>query len=255
MSVPQPPPECPQYSYHRHENITQALHSEIPSLPPKTPCRLLLSKGRNGRKTALSPHAVTIFGQGTNERSSGEQSPHKENETAGDSERITIQYAKGSTYNVRIANILPVFQGENAVIVAPETVDYRRLCIVHTQPQQYFCEIGCDFGLTVGQVNAYVKWGIDKSSKSLEVAKKNFPTDTYIEADVLVEGEEYYMDMLKEFGIEDGCNFVVGIDINGNREIEAVRECLKRVLNWWNPRLVIVKSRSLYQVLVQNNIG
>lgn len=141
------------------------------------------------------------------------------------------------------------------MIVAPETVDYRRLCIVHTQPQHYFCEIGCDFGLTVGQVDACVKWGIDKSPKSLVVAKENFPNDTYIEADVLVEDKEYYKKMLKDFGIEDGCNFVVGIDINGNREIEAVRECLKRVLNWWNPRLVIVKSRSLYQVLVQNKIG
>ena len=244
MSIPQPPLPLQQYSYHRHENLTKKLHREIPSLTPKTPCRLLLSKGRKGRKTALSPHIVTIL------------SRVESNDDDRDKvERIKIKYSRGSTYNVRLSNLLPIFQEENAVIVAPETVDYRRLCIVHTQPHDSFCEIGCDFGLTVGQVNAQVKWGIDKSPTSLEVAKKNFPNDTYVEADVLVEGKTYYDKMLDDFGVKNQLNFVVGIDINGNREIDAVRECLQRVLYWWSPRLVIVKSRSLYQVLVDNNIG
>ena len=242
MSVPQPPLPLPQYSYHRHEELTERLHQEIPSLPPKAPCRLLLSKGKNGRKTSLSPHTVTIVSR-------------VESDDGDKSDRIKIQYAKGSTYNVRLSNILPIFQKENAVIVAPETVDYRRLCVVHTQPHDAFCEIGCDFGLTVGQVDAQIKWGIDKSPTSLEVAKNNFPNDTYIEADVLIEGEAFYNKMLDDFGVKNHMNFVVGIDINGNREIDAVRECLKRVLHWWSPRLVVVKARSLYQVLVENKIS
>jgi hypothetical protein len=43
---------------------------------------------------------------------------------------------------------------------------------------------------------------------------------------------------------------VVAIDINGNRALEAVEACLERVLKLWNPRLVVVKSRSLYSKLV-----
>ena len=49
-------------------------------------------------------------------------------------------------------------------------------------------------------------------------------------------------------------NLVVAIDINGNRDLEAVEACLDRVLNWWKPRLVIVKSRSLYRKLVDLGI-
>jgi len=43
---------------------------------------------------------------------------------------------------------------------------------------------------------------------------------------------------------------VVAIDINGNRELNAVLQCLDRVLKCWKPKLVIVKSRSLYGKLI-----
>lgn len=42
---------------------------------------------------------------------------------------------------------------------------------------------------------------------------------------------------------------VICIDINGNREIEGVLDCLKMVMNeeWKRqPRMIIVKSRFLY---------
>ena len=55
-------------------------------------------------------------------------------------------------------------------------------------------------------------------------------------------------------GVGDG-GLVVGVDINGNRELEAVRECLGRVLEWWRPRLVVVKSRALFQVFEEEREG
>ena len=52
------------------------------------------------------------------------------------------------------------------------------------------------------------------------------------------------------------CPSVVAIDINGNREISGVLECLEKVMkpgsdvvlgeNWELPRIIVVKSRYLY---------
>ncbi|KAL7560770.1 hypothetical protein ACA910_005337 [Epithemia clementina (nom. ined.)] len=42
-------------------------------------------------------------------------------------------------------------------------------------------------------------------------------------------------------------SLVVAIDINGNRELEAVQSCLSQVQALWQPRLIIVKSRALHQ--------
>jgi len=47
-------------------------------------------------------------------------------------------------------------------------------------------------------------------------------------------------------------NLVVAIDINGNRELPAVRECMQMVIHEWKPRLIIVKSRALYADLNNN---
>ena len=46
-------------------------------------------------------------------------------------------------------------------------------------------------------------------------------------------------------------SLVVAIDINGNRELEAVRQCLQLVIQEWKPRLIIVKSRALYADLYE----
>ena len=48
-------------------------------------------------------------------------------------------------------------------------------------------------------------------------------------------------------------SLVVAIDINGNRELEAVQQCLARVQSMWQPRLIIVKSRALHQYISQNS--
>ena len=60
--------------------------------------------------------------------------------------------------------------------------------------------------------------------------------------------------MAKEEAAEegpDGGKFVVAIDINGNRDLDAVRQCLDRVVRCWKPELVIVKSRAFYRKLIE----
>ena len=150
-------------------------------------------------------------------------------------------------------NILPITQQSHLIIVAPETKYYRKLCIVQTPYDHSFIEIGCDFALTTGNVNCVQKLGIDKSPTSLEIAKSNFPDLPLEEVDILEESEENLMNLLERYEITDEDKLIVGIDINGNREYEAVRDCLQRVLDLWHPRLIIVKSRSMFSVLSEQD--
>ena len=48
-------------------------------------------------------------------------------------------------------------------------------------------------------------------------------------------------------------SLVVAIDINGNRELEAVQQCIRIVIDVWRPRLIIVKSRALHADLAANS--
>mmetsp|Transcript_1721 Transcript_1721/g.2469 ORF Transcript_1721/g.2469 Transcript_1721/m.2469 type:complete len:294 (-) Transcript_1721:70-951(-) len=270
-ALPQPAEaEGISYKYHRYDEFSSSLQSQLgfPTLlPPKSPlmCRLLLSKGKN--KTAqLSPHTVTLI-KDNEEKSAGFDADEKEDDgertedenkiranskNKGGDRRLTVQYPKGSTYNVKVDKLLPITQEDHLIIVSPETTDYRRLCIVQTPKDHSFVEIGCDFALTVGNVNATEKkLGIDKSPSSLEIARKNFPALDLEEVDFLTESRESLMNILERYGMNDCNKLIVGIDINGNRELDAVVECLQRVLDFWHPRLVIVKSRALFGVLLE----
>ncbi len=161
-------------------------------------------------------------------------------------------YTKGSTYDVKMKNILPITQEKQLIIVAPETKYYRKLCIVQTPHDHSFIEIGCDFALTTGNVDCIKRLGIDKSPTSLEIAHGNFPDLPLEEVDILEESEENLMNLLERYEMNHDRNkLIVGIDINGNREYEAVRDCLQRVLDLWQPRLIIVKSRSMFRVMLE----
>ena len=234
-SLPQPDAPDLKYTYTGSDKFTSSLQSQLKTFPPETPVRLMLSKGKN-RAAQLSPHTVVL----------------EENEEDGNEadDRLTVRYAKGSTYKVRTKHILPITKENNLIIVVPETVDYRRLCIVQTPQDHSFIEIGCDFALTVGNVHCCKRLGIDKSPSSLEIAKSNFPTLALEEIDILLENQESLMQLLKRYEMDDTSKLIVGIDINGNRALNAVVDCLKRVLDIWQPRLVIVKSRSLFQQVV-----
>lgn len=117
-----------------------------------------------------------------------------------------------------------------------------------------FIEIGSDLGKTISKVVASRRLGIDKSSTSVQIASETYPDCPFLEEDVLIEGREWWQEFLVNHDFENNDEtLVVGIDINGNREFEAVRECLERVLTWWKPRLVLVKARSMFQVFQESN--
>jgi len=231
------------YKYYCHDVLTHNLQLLSHQLPPDAPCRFLNSKGKGGKKRQLADATVTIPSQ-----------PNHDPKC----DRITIQYPGGATYNLRKSFLYPILQQDKQIIVSPETDVYRRLCWVHTRPDDNFIEIGCDFGFTVGPVVCQYKLGIDKSKVSIDIAKNNYPNIEFLQVNVLENTREEMMNILNDRGVvvvgggqgRGRASLVVAIDINGNRELEAVESCLTKVLECWMPRLVIVKSRSLYSKLI-----
>ena len=131
---------------------------------------------------------------------------------------------------------MPVLENvRQLILVTSETKDYRRTAIVQTCEDDNFVEIGCDFGILVDSVDCKSRLGIDKSEKSIKVAKERYPNRDFLLGDVF-DGVD----------ISPKQPLVVAIDINGNRELPAVEKCIQLALDLWSPRLVIVKSRELY---------
>lgn len=164
-------------------------------------------------------------------------------------DRLRVRYPKGSTYAVKRDHLLPVLEEEhNLVLVLPETDVYRRCCVVHTLPEESFLEIGCESGLTCHRVQqakdnpAVPVVGVDKSSTSIDRARARFPELQLHCWDFLAHEPPTDLTVLPD---------VVAVDINGNRELPAVLECLEAIWKLWQPRLLIVKSRSLYAELQQ----
>lgn len=164
--------------------------------------------------------------------------------------RVKVEYPSGSTYNVRRKHLVPVFEHlSNLILVASETNDYRRMSTVHTRKEDHFIEIGCDFGILVDSVDASSSLGIDKSEESIRIANERYPTQKFLLHDVFEDDPE----ILPSFEMDDGktkTSLVVAIDINGNRELPAVLNCIQFVLDRWSPRLVMVKSRELHAKMV-----
>jgi len=159
-----------------------------------------------------------------------------------ENKRIKVQYPKGSTYECQPCNLLPVLEHvHHQILVLPETPEYRRACAIHTQVDEEFLEIGCDYGLTVAKVHQFgVKhvWGLDKSETSIAVARERYPELEFELCDILVQDPK-----------TKGSPKVVAMDINGNRDLPAVLHCCQRVVELYEPRLIIVKSRALDALL------
>lgn len=127
-------------------------------------------------------------------------------------------------------------------MVASETNDYRRMAIVHTCEEDHFLEIGCDFGILVNSVDAKSQIGVDKSEESIAIAKERYPHRDFVLGDIF---EDDLASTLPQTPT------VVAIDINGNRMLPAVLQCIQVAMSKWAPRLIIVKSRELYATLVE----
>ena len=211
------------------------------------------------------------------------------NNNNSDDERVLIRYPKGSTYRVRRTNICPVLEHEKGlVLIYPETPAYRKSCVTHTYQNDRFLEIGCDFGPTIDKVQRGLQQGgivsmdanqnekqpideevppmektkvqclgIDKSQVSIDIAKERYPHCYFTLEDALtVEGTQQLRQLCQDVML-GGYPTIVAIDINGNREISAVMQCINHLMNpinppdgWVLPRLIIVKSRLLHHAML-----
>ena len=135
---------------------------------------------------------------------------------------------------------MPVMEHQShLILVASETSDYRRMAVVHTRQEDNFLEIGCDYGILVDSVDARTQLGVDKSEESINGARERYPNREFRLGDVFQD----------DLGISFEGPSVVAIDINGNRMLPAVLDCIQLALDKWAPRLIVVKSRELYAKL------
>lgn len=178
------------------------------------------------------------------------------------------------------------------VLIYPETPIYRQACVTHTYWEDSFLEIGCDGGNTVERVHRGLQeggfvamdpcavepqgvvssssspttatttmkdggiqcLGIDKSQFSIDTATEAYPQCSFSLQDALEDAcglRQYCHETLLH-----GYPTVVAIDINGNREIPAVVQCIENIMNpvdppegWELPRLIIVKARRLHHAM------
>ena len=200
---------------------------------------------------------------------------HSQEEEDG---RILVRYPAGSTYRVRRELLVPILEDphyQKIILVYAETNDYRRACVTHTGPMENFLEIGCAQGVTCHRVqqtsectarnpaaddddddaddnnnNERAVMGLDKSDTSIATARQRYPRCRFLAADVLEPSSSF--SLIMEQLVPPS---VVAVDINGNREREAVLQCLEAVLAHWQPRLILVKSRALYHCVTVGGGG
>ena len=175
-------------------------------------------------------------------------------------------------------------ESEAMVLVYPETAQYRRACTVHTAPSEHFVEIGCAEGITCHRVYERSQYptrsqdrivlGIDKSSFSIQVAQTKYATSPnlhFVTFDILQSKEEVdsivtekntiIHNILHQLRRRDPTDppsehraMVVAVDINGNRDLDPVLQCIQILMERLTPRLIIVKSRSLHNALACSEI-
>jgi hypothetical protein len=226
--LPQPTnPEAKSYRYLKFEQIEDEFFGDQENIQkpstllPDTLCWVYLSKGK-GKRPQIHKRARV------------------ESSCEDDEERVLVKYPNGSTYRVRRTNLVPVLEHQShLILVCSETKDYHRTSIVHTRQEDNFLEIGCDFGILVDKVDAKTRLGVDKSEESIKGARERYPNRAFLLGDVFED----------DLNITLESPAVVAIDINGNRMLPAVLDCIQLALEKWSPRLIVVKSRELYAKL------
>jgi SAM-dependent methyltransferase len=148
--------------------------------------------------------------------------------------------------------LLPYFGGakqkSTTIVVTPETNFFRQL-VPHVEPTDIVLEIGCSTGetskLLIPLCRSYV--GLDNSQEMLAKCRNQIPTTATNDCHLAVV--DALVDPRK--GLQEcqtyGTPSVVFMDIGGNRECINVLRMLSWVLQEFEPRLVVVKSRELVQ--------
>lgn len=281
LSLPQPRRDRNNaYNYVLYEDIADNF---FPSrLEPGTLCWVLKSKGlqsKQDNETFTQRSELFLRARVVRDDQEDDLVPTR---------RILVRYPKGSTYQVKRSNLIPVLEPLTkndlpVVLIMAETPDYRRAAVVHTCLGDSFLEIGCDYGACVNRVQRALHdvrsvpqnpqdepmnlppadvgrvWclGVDKSTESIDIATKQFPFCKFSVEDALTSDGIAKLQVLCSSVLQTRNPSVVAIDINGNREIPAVLQCVDNVMNppseeWGLPRLILVKSRLLHSALRSN---
>ena len=148
-----------------------------------------------------------------------------------------------------------------ALLVVDETPRYRRLARAHARARERWLEVGCDTGAacaelarSVGRAGAVL--GVDKAAPSLAAARaRKGGTDDadvrYAMLDLLAPGGGDALAAAAAASFGGGACDGALIDINGNRELDAVLSAVGvLVAHVGTPEVLIVKSRALHAELV-----
>lgn len=168
--------------------------------------------------------------------------------------RMLMRFSDNSSAHIRPRMLIPCLNCTTArvtVRVVTETTDfYRRMAKSCISASDFCIEIGSDFGVTTEVIAQSCRKvvGVDKSKSSVIKAREQYPLIPFLCCDVFREP-----DRLKMLHAEDkvdggeGIN-VAFIDINGNRPLPAVLECVDLVERLLAPRIIVIKSKELFQV-------
>jgi len=175
--------------------------------------------------------------------------------------RIVKDYSSSSTTSSRPKGV---------VVTCCETWHYRRL-VCSVEKGDRVLEIGCDVGLTTAALASRagdkLVIGLDKSRKSIEMARERYPSLRFVQEDINLDGTGLRKMAAKLFAHqslvspeqkgrpEQGKGLLskesiifdkIFIDINGMRSLKDVRQLLISVMRELKPRLIVVKSVHLY---------
>jgi SAM-dependent methyltransferase len=142
--------------------------------------------------------------------------------------------------------LIPVFPDKATVVVTAETIHFRQL-VHQIKSTDDILEIGCSTGetsrLLIPCANSWV--GFDTSDEMIDQCRphleKNEKTHI-VKVDALIDPAK----ALKEARTFGSPN-VLFLDIGGNRESINVLRMVSWVLESFDPRLVVIKSRELVQ--------
>ena len=179
-------------------------------------------------------------------------------------DRYRIKYQDGSHYHCRPGRLCPLY-ASNSVVVTAETKHYRQLARLQPNLGDRALEIGSDLGACTKVLDESVSGptgassatdevpvlgsavGLDKSSSSVEEARRRYPDVPFHCLDILTAPCPSTLQELASGSTFD----LVFIDINGNRMIEAVAEAIIVVRKSLPvpPRLIVVKSSAMAREL------
>lgn len=134
------------------------------------------------------------------------------------------------------------------LIVCSETEEYHRAARAECMDGDIVLEIGSDLGVCCDLVakacGARKVVGIDLAPLSVSRAKESYPDLHFEVLDALQVGASQRLHELEDGA---GGRFTkVLIDINGNRDVEALALVIKMVLSDLHPEAVIVKNRAFF---------